>query len=81
MTTEQEQQVVRQISDIQAKLTEIHATIFGVEGQGGLHRRIEKLEGHRDEINIFKAKMLGAVTVASAVASFLGVKIAAILHL
>jgi hypothetical protein len=74
MSPEQE----RKLDGVAEKVGAIHTTIFGTEGQGGLHRRIEKLESHKEEINTFKAKLLGMVTGASLLASFAGTKIAAL---
>ncbi len=67
---------------------QIHTTIFGAEGQGGMireHREfrarteaeLEALRKHKEEINLFKAKLVAVVAFASAVASFFGSKLAA----
>lgn len=70
MTQEQEQKL-----DLMAeKVGQIHTTLFGAEGQGGIHRRVEKLESHREEMTAFKAKLLGMVTAASFLASAAGSK-------
>lgn len=70
MTPEQE----RKLDVVADKVGAIHTTLFGAEGQGGLHRRVEFLEKHKDEINAFKAKLLGMVTVVCFLASAAGSK-------
>ncbi len=70
MTPEQE----RKIDAMAEQVGAIHTTLFGVEGQGGIHRRVERLEGHREEMSAFKAKLLGMVTAASFLASAAGSK-------
>ena len=68
---------------------QIHTTIFGAEGQGGIireHREfrarteleLQALRRHKEEINLFKAKLVAVVGVVATVASFFGSKIAAI---
>lgn len=58
------------------KVGQIHTTIFGAEGQGGVLRDVADLKKHKEEMNAFKAKLLGMVMAASAFASFLGSKMA-----
>ena len=70
MTPEQE----RKLDGVADKVGAIHTTLFGTEGQGGLHRRVETLERHREEITTFKAKLLGMVTVVCFLASAAGSK-------
>ncbi len=70
MTQEQE----RKLDTVAEQVGAIHTTLFGVEGQGGIHRRVERLESHREEMTTFKAKMLGMVTAASFLASAAGSK-------
>lgn len=83
MTEEQE----RKIDTIANKVSEIHHTMFGVEGQGGIireHRefrdhtngQIAELRRHRDEMKTIMAKIFGALIVIGSIASFLGAKIA-----
>lgn len=72
MTQEQERKLDLMVEQVGA----IHTTLFGVEGQGGIHRRVEKLEEHREEIKGVIAKLFGALIVIGGVASFLGSKIA-----
>lgn len=73
MTEEQE----KKLDGVAEKVGQIHTTLFGVEGQGGINRRVERLEVHREEMTAFKAKMLGMVTAASFLASAAGSKFVA----
>lgn len=73
MTPEQE----RKLDGVAEKVGAIHTTLFGAEGQGGIHRRVEMLEKHKEEINTFKAKLLGMVTIVCFLASLLGSKVIA----
>lgn len=72
MTEEQE----RKIDTIAEKVSQIHHTMFGVEGQGGVLRDITELKKHRDEMKGLMAKIFGALIVIGSVASFLGAKVA-----
>jgi hypothetical protein len=71
MTPEQE----RKLDGVADKVGAIHTTLFGAEGQGGIHRRVERLEQHREEITVFKAKLLGMVTAVSFFGSLAGSKL------
>lgn len=73
MSPEQE----RKLDGVAEKVGAIHTTLFGAEGQGGIHRRVEVLEKHKEEINTFKAKLLGMVTIVCFFASLAGTKIVA----
>lgn len=79
--------LIETTEDTNRKVGEMHTTIFGAQGQGGLIRdhkefkaltekELEGLKKHKEEINLFKAKMLGMVGGVSLLASFLGSKIA-----
>lgn len=70
MTPEQE----RKLDGVAEKVGAIHTTLFGVEKQGGLYKRVEVLEAHKEEINSFKAKLLGMVTLVCFLASAAGSK-------
>ena len=75
MTSDQEQhqrQMAQQISDL-------HAFVFGVHGQGGLAERVKVLEGENIDTRAFKAKLLGVAGVTGLAASLLGSKIGAVL--
>ena len=80
-------ELIRNSRDTNQKVGEMHTTIFGAHGQGGLIREhhefktrteaeLEALRKHREEINLFKAKLVAVVAFASAVASFFGSKLA-----
>lgn len=58
---------------IDQRVGEIHAALFGVEGQGGLHRRVEAVEKDVEALKSFHAKTIGiAAAVTSAVTLFGG---------
>lgn len=72
-------------------VNEMHTTIFGAQGQGGLiraheafkqetNRELAVLQRHREEITVFKAKLLVVVSILSTIASFFGSKIAAVFN-
>ena len=84
MTEEQE----RKLDKSATKVGQIHSTIFGVEGQGGMlrdhrdfteetHREISLLRRNSEELNTFKAKALGVILAVSTLITILGNKIAA----
>ena len=73
------------------KVNQMHTTIFGAEGQGGLirahetfkeqtNRELAVLQKHREEITVFKAKLLIVVSILSTIASFFGSKIASVFN-
>lgn len=73
------------------KVNEMHTTIFGAQGQGGLirahesfkqetNRELAILQKHREEITVFKAKLLIVVSILSTIASFFGSKIASVFN-
>lgn len=72
MTPEQE----KKLDSISEHVSEIRASLFGVQGQGGLHHRVSALEAKSDEMTAFKAKLLGVVAGVSGIASFAATKIA-----
>ncbi len=76
--------------DTNKKVGEMHTTIFGAQGQGGLlreHKEFKEateeelaiLNKHREDMVTFKAKLLAVVGLISAIASFFGSKIASII--
>ena len=82
-------ELIQNSRDTNQKVNEMHTTIFGAQGQGGLlreHREFKEstieelalLQKHREEMSTFKAKLLLVVTFAATVASFFGSKIAAV---
>ncbi len=87
MNDELVSELMRNSRDTNQKVNELHQTIFGAHGQGGIIREhhefrvrteaeLEVLRKHREEINLFKAKLVAVVAFASAVASFFGSKLA-----
>lgn len=72
MTQEQE----HKLDKVAEQVGQMHTTLFGVEGQGGIHRRVERLEEHREEMKGIMAKVFGALIVIGSIASFLGAKLA-----
>ena len=82
-------ELIQNSRDTNQKVNEMHTTIFGAQGQGGLlreHREFKEstleelalLQKHREEMSTFKAKFVLVVTFAATVASFFGSKIAAV---
>jgi hypothetical protein len=83
-------ELIQNSRDTNHKVSQMHTTIFGAEGQGGLlreHREFKEstmeelalLQKHREEMSTFKQKLVLLVTLAASVASFFGSKIAALL--
>lgn len=75
MNDEQFTDLREMMRDTHEKVGQIHTTVFGVEGQGGLVREVAELKKHKEEMTTFKAKLLGMVTAASALAAFVGGKL------
>lgn len=67
------------LQDTHNKVSQIHTTVFGAEGQGGVLRDVAELKKHREEMTVFKAKLLGMVLAASAFASFIGSKLSTLI--
>lgn len=90
MNEQQLSELIQNSRDTNQKVNEMHTTIFGAQGQGGLlreHREfkqategeISKLQKHREEMATFKAKLVLVVGIVASIASFFGSKIAAVL--
>jgi hypothetical protein len=80
MTKEQEEKIGRllnQTDDLHTKVCDLHAFVFGVQGEGGLSGRVKALEGSDMDNKMFKAKVLGVAGAAGLAASLLGSKIGA----
>ena len=75
MTPEQEQRM----EEIATKVTQIHGHLFGINGHGSwlenVESRVTRLELHKEEVNSFKAKLIGVVGGISLVGSAVGAKI------
>jgi hypothetical protein len=71
----------RKLDDLLIHVGQIRASLFGVEGQGGLHERVKSLEAHKDQMTVFKAKLIGVVAGVSGVASFAATKLAHLMHI
>jgi hypothetical protein len=76
--------------DTNHKVGEMHTTIFGAMGQGGLlreHKEFKEstmeelalLQKHREEMSTFKQKLVLVVGIVASIASFFGSKIAALI--
>ena len=83
-------ELIQNSRDTNQKVNEMHTTIFGAQGQGGLlreHREFKEstleelalLQKHREEMSTFKQKLVLVVGIVATVASFFGSKIAAVL--
>ena len=80
-------ELIQNSRDTNQKVNEMHTTIFGAQGQGGLlreHREFKEstmeelalLQKHREEMSAFKQKLVLVVGIVATVASFFGSKIA-----
>ncbi len=76
------------LEDTNRKVGQMHTVVFGAEGQGGLIRehekfanrtnaKLEELDRHKEEVNTFKAKVLGVVLAVSTIVTLLGNKLIA----
>lgn len=83
-------ELIRITQETNQKVGEMHTTIFGAQGQGGLireHREFKEktveelrvLQKHREDMAIFKAKLVAVVGVVATIASYFGSKIAAVI--
>lgn len=68
---------------IESKLDQIHVTLFGAEGVGGVHRWVSELNSkvlamEREQAH-WRGKVLGIALAASALMGVLGSKIASLL--
>ena len=83
-------ELIQNSRDTNQKVNEMHTTIFGAQGQGGLlreHREFKEstieelalLQKHREEMSTFKAKLVLVVGIVATVASFFGSKIASLI--
>jgi hypothetical protein len=83
-------ELIQNSRDTNQKVNEMHTTIFGAQGQGGLlreHREFKEstleelalLQKHREEMSTLKAKLVLVVGIVATVASFFGSKIASLI--
>jgi hypothetical protein len=83
-------ELIQNSRDTNQKVNEMHTTIFGAQGQGGLlreHREFKEetleelalLQKHREEMSTFKQKLVLVVGIVATVASFFGSKIASLI--
>lgn len=83
-------ELIQNSRDTNQKVGEMHTTIFGAQGQGGLLREHKEFKGstmeelallqkHREEMSTFKAKLVLVVGIVATVASFFGSKIASLI--
>jgi hypothetical protein len=83
-------ELIQNSRDTNQKVNEMHTTIFGAQGQGGLlreHREFKEstmeelalLQRHREEMSTFKQKLVLVVGIVATVASFFGSKIASLI--
>jgi len=90
MNDKQLGELLENARDTNHKVSQMHTTIFGAEGQGGLlreHREFKEatmeelalLQKHREEMATFKAKLVLVVGIVASIASFFGSKIAALI--
>ena len=88
METNQYEELKRLVHETNSKVSDVHTVLFGYSGEGGFmaqHREfkakteaeLDILKRHKEEINIFKAKLVAVVALASAIFSFFGNKLAA----
>lgn len=90
MNDKQLGELLENARDTNHKVSQMHTTIFGAEGQGGLlreHREFKEstleelalLHKHREEMSTFKQKLVLMVGIVATVASFFGSKIASLI--
>ena len=90
MNDKQLGELLENARDTNHKVSQMHTTIFGAEGQGGLlreHREFKEatmeelalLQKHREEMTTFKSKLVLVVGIVASIASFFGSKIAALI--
>ena len=90
MNDKQLGELLENARDTNHKVSQMHTTIFGAEGQGGLlreHREFKEstmeelalLQKHREEMSTFKQKLVLVVGIVATVASFFGSKIASLI--
>ena len=90
MNDKQLGELLENARDTNHKVSQMHTTIFGAEGQGGLlreHREFKEatmkelalLQKHREEMETFKSKLVLVVGIVASIASFFGSKIAALI--
>ena len=83
-------ELIQNSRDTNQKVNEMHTTIFGAMGQGGLlreHKEFKEstleeltlLQKHREEMSAFKQKLVLVVGIVATVASFFGSKIASLI--
>jgi len=57
------------------QVDQIHAMLFGVDGQGGLYRQVEALERNVQELKTAQAKTIGFTTAVSTALTLSGIKL------
>ena len=60
------------IEQMSAQVSAIHTVLLGYDGQGGVARRVEKLEV---EVGFLRSKMAGVAAAISVLGGILGAKI------
>ena len=64
------------LHETQDDVTQLQTTVYGVQGQGGLTHRVEKLEtvvqDHEKRLNVLSTKWLILMLLAGAVGNSLG---------
>lgn len=66
---------LKEIRTMGRQINDIHAVLFGVEGQGGLHRQVQEHEKAISNFKQDKARVLGIVAGVSVIISLIGAKI------
>lgn len=65
----------RQVSSMEKKMAEVHAFVFGMEGQGGLSRLVERMEKEVKTLSGFRSKVAGIAAGIAILGGALGSKL------
>jgi hypothetical protein len=79
MTLDQEKlfaRLVDQVEHTARQVDQMHCSLVGFEGQGGLHQRVQQIEDRVTELQGFRARLIGVAIAVSTVITVLGEKIA-----
>lgn len=67
------------LSEMERKVTEIHAFIFGVENQGGLNRIVDTMNSEVKTLSHFRSKMTGVAAAVGVGGGVLGSKVSEVI--
>lgn len=67
------------LDELVSRLDKMHTAVFGIDGQGGLHRWVQDHEKRIAELQSHKNKSLGVMMVVTAAFSFIGAKVVSLI--